>query len=136
MKKIYLERMGITQWCLRDNIKKNYPIVLALKNTAQNVIGVVIADIDETKDSAAQESLLTKMAEAIAPVVEKTDHLPETTLFFVIALGESSESFFDQTKIHAEKIIRSHAPIRMIENPAYKKQLWEDIKPLRELFHL
>jgi DNA polymerase III psi subunit len=135
MKKVYLERMGITQWRLRNPGEKNNPVVLALKNTAREVIGVIIADIDASKNREAQEILLTKMAEAITPFAEKTDHFPQKKLSFAIVLGKSSEDFFNQAKIHVEKIIRSHRPIDLIENPLYKKELWENIKSLRELFH-
>lgn len=132
-----LQTMGITRWKLRDTNNANY-VYIAMNNAQGKTVGLLVADIDANHAIASieQEKVLQKIAYAITPFVETQfmTSLHCNDYAVIILLGKKSEAWFDQNTLHASQVIRCNAVTDLIENLEYKKNVWNKIKPLRELF--
>lgn len=100
MRSTYLNRMGITQWQLRNAPASDAFFRVKLNNAAGQVVGVMIAEIDSAVSIESQEQLLRKIAEAITvnydcQHCELTD-LDDEKYQFIILLG--TKIVFDEKK--------------------------------------
>lgn len=129
MKKVYLERMGIIDWQLRDNNKSTADFFYCqIKDTLGKVVGVIVADISSDIWVNEQENLLKKIAEALSPhYVFVHDISIESNDQFAILLGNNS---CKQYATLCNTVIQAHSLAELIQTVAYKKALWAEIKTL------
>lgn len=135
MRTDYLNRMGITQWRLRDTAVADAFFQVQLKDTAGKTVGVMIAEIDLSLSIESQEQLLRKIAEAMS--VNYDCHYCESLDFpsqqyqFIICLGK--KIFFDKEK--SRQVICANALSELMQDASMKKTLWAEVKKLRDLFN-
>ena len=132
----YLDKMGITVWQLRQNNAHKQYGRIKLMDMNNNLIGMIIADFDFAASQPDQENLLRKIGdilsahsqyEMILPISVSEDE--KKTAQFYILLGEHAQKI-----ICTGRVIQSYSLVDLINNPEYKKQLWKQIKSLRDLF--
>ncbi len=135
MKAVYLNRMGITQWQLRNPAVSNAFFQVHLKNAAGKTVGVMTAEIDSAVSIEPQEQLLRKIAEAIT-VHYDCQRCEQPEFFdekyqFIIFLGK--KIVFDAKK--AGQVICANTLSELIHHASMKKTLWTEIKKWRDLFN-
>ena len=139
MKNIYLQRMGITTWRLRDQPTHavNY-FSYQLNNAAGKPLGVLFADaIDDSRISLSeQENLVQNIVAALTPHFTNAMNENHKHYLFAILLGNHAKKMFLERESKVECMISHDALIQFIQNTERKKALWTEIKPLRDLFIL
>lgn len=134
----YLQRMGITEWRLRENTEDNDYFIVTLNNAAGKTVGLMLADVDNNTAIAEQAELLQKIAKALTPYSDykifpafPADKIENNEYRFMIILGDTLK------KMHASQptcqLVESFSLVDLLHNENHKKQLWTEIKPLREL---
>ena len=119
----YLARMGIVRWHLRVR-KARQTRHCILKNAAGKVVGLMVADIDETISVIDQENLLQKIALALTPFFSFDDADLANHYEFVILLGSVN------CEVRSKRIVKSFSLVELMRNTEYKKTLWRDMKTL------
>lgn len=139
MRSVYLKRMGINEWVLRDDVTPSHAqdlfFQVLLKNANGKTLGFIVAEIDPLVDVDIQSDLLCKIAGAMTPTYDclqsdLVDFSPSSDCF-VIGLG--AVGHLDLKEITS--VIRSNSLSNLLANPDQKKALWGQIKSLRDLFH-
>ncbi len=135
MRSIYLNRLGITEWRLREAIAGEAFFQVQLKNAQGKRVGVIIAETDSVVSLESQAQLLRKIAEAITAHYDFS-HCESPDFFqekyrFIIFLGKKVG--FDSEK--TAQIISSHTLSELTHHASMKKTLWSEIKKLRDLFN-
>lgn len=134
MRSVYLSRMGIVEWELRHAAVAAQCFEVTLNNAAGKKVGVIVAEIDVTGDEHQQRELLSKIAHAITPhfdlhQIDASSVVIDHSLFFIV-LGKNS-----QMKTPSPQTIFSSSLSQLLVDPDLKKNLWSDIKKIRELFY-
>lgn len=131
--------MGITAWRLREQsaVAENY-FSYQLNNNAGKPVGFLLADAieDNTISLGEQENLAQKIVEALTPHFTNTINENNTHYLFVILLGNGAKKIFSDSEKKSDCVIYHDALIHLIQNTEHKKELWSQIKPLRDLFNL
>lgn len=134
MKNTYLNHMGIQTWHLRDNAQTNHFFQVALRDASQKIIGLIIADLDDSIDCDEQKNLLQKIAEALTTYfsITQVDGIIEESINyqFAILIGDVAK----KNSVKTDCIIYSPSLIDLMLSLDHKKKLWSDIKPLRSFF--
>lgn len=136
MKNRLLDKMGITQWFLRERSVNSSCFCVRLNSADGRLIGLLLADKDDQVLQHEQESTLQKIADALSPHSQceiifdlSQDLIKKNNAQFFISLGDQvSKIKFDGTHI------QSYSLKNLMSNTEYKKQLWQQIKPLCDLF--
>jgi len=126
--------MGITTWHLRDKVHAPVFFQAILRDAAQKIVGLIIADVDESVPIDEQKKLLQKMAEALTSHIEiiETGEITSTLSdgSFVILLGENSK----KKEVKPDRRIYSYALTELLAHSDYKKTLWSQMKSLKLFF--
>jgi DNA polymerase III psi subunit len=135
MRSVYLSRMGIVEWELRHAAVAEPFFEVKLNNAAGKKVGVIIAEIDAAGDDHQQRELLSKIAQAITPhfdlhKIEASSVAIDHSLFFIV-LGKNR-----QIQAQSPHTIFSSSLSQLLVDPDLKKNLWSDIKKIRELFYV
>ena len=138
MKNTYLQRMGITAWQLRDQAAESridLPVFFCchLRNDSNEIVGVILADVDQAGCLDDQQNLLKKIAHALAPVVDIKSVSDMTELFlapyqYAVFLGDRV-SHWCENKSVAMQTIQSVSLSILQKDAAAKKSLWMQLKP-------
>lgn len=135
-----LQLMGITVWQLREQtlfVPRYFSY--QLNNAAGKPMGLLIADAvdDNPMSLAEQENLVQKIIEALTPHFIALSMPQENDSYaFVILLGHNAKTMLQNSGITANRLIFHDAPVDLIQHIERKKELWSEIKSLRDLFIL
>ena len=140
MKKKYLDLMGIIQWRLREqSFSAPQYFSYQLNNAVGKSVGVLLADAvnDSSVSLSMQENLAQKIVEALTPnfVTPTVPQENERYVFFIL-LGNHVKKIIEHCDKKADHIIFHDSLTHLIQHVERKKELWSQIKPLRDLFVL
>ena len=135
----YLQRMGITEWRLRDGDGTDACFKVTLNNAAGKTVGLIVADMDQETAFMEQEALLQKIAQALTPHFEieimssiSWDTIEKNNYTMIIVLGDTNKK--TNLKKLTCQIVTSFSLVDLLQQSDHKKQLWSEIKRLRDGF--
>lgn len=138
----HLQRMGITEWRLREGDGADKYFRVTLNNAAGKAVGLIVADVDQEVALTEQEALLQKIAQALTPHFEiemmlsiSWDMIEKNNYTMIIFLGDNIKKI---KKTNSKKLtcemVTSFSLVDLLQQGDHKKQLWSEIKRLRDAF--
>ena len=131
--------MGITTWRLREQsaVAENY-FSYQLNDHTGKPVGLLLADAieDNTISLSEQENLAKKIMTALTPHFTSLVSDNNESYLFAILLGSGAKKIFFDSEKKIDRVIFHDALIQLVQNAERKKELWSQIKPLRDLFNL
>jgi hypothetical protein len=133
-----LALMGITAWRLREpSSVAPHCFSYQLNNAVGEPLGLLLADVvdEQIVSRQEQENLAQNIVKALTPhfITLATPEI-DVPYAFAIVLGHHAKKIIEQGEKIVDRIIFYDGFAQIIQQAERKKELWSEIKPLRDLF--